>query len=80
MCAQVNIGRLGNEVPFLRPADGDISIAMDRRESDDAVVSTSFDVHVSQRGAGVFHLALANLPIALRVFDQSPIPAYNIFL
>ena len=27
----VDVGRLGNEVPFLRPADGAISIAMDRR-------------------------------------------------
>ena len=71
--------RLGNEVPFLRPADGAISIAMDRRVSDGAVVSTSFDVHIPQRGAGVFHLALASLPVStivslkLRVGDQSPL-------
>ena len=68
-----------NEVPFLRPADGAISIAMDRRVSDGAVVSTSFDVHIPQRGAGVFHLALASLPVStivslkLRVGDQSPL-------
>ena len=42
----VDVGRLGNEVPFLRPADETISIAMDRRASDGAVVSTSFDVHI----------------------------------
>ena len=71
--------RMGNEVPFLRPADGAISIAMDRRVSDGAVVSTSFDVHIPQRGAGVFHLALASLPVStivslkLRVGDQSPL-------
>ena len=71
--------RVGNEVPFLRPADGAISIAMDRRASDGAVVSTSFDVHIPQRGAGVFHLALASLPVStivslkLRVGDQSPL-------
>jgi hypothetical protein len=75
----VDVGRLGNEVPFLRPADGAISIAMDRRVSDGAVVSTSFDVHIPQRGAGVFHLALASLPVStivslkLRVGDQSPL-------
>ena len=75
----VGVGRLGNEVPFLRPADGAISIAMDRRVSDGAVVSTSFDVHIPQRGAGVFHLALASLPVStivslkLRVGDQSPL-------
>ena len=75
----VDVGRLGNEVPFLRPADGAISIAMDRRVSDGAVVSTSFDVHMPQRGAGVFHLALASLPVStivslkLRVGDQSPL-------
>ena len=68
-----------DEVPFLRPADGAISIAMDRRVSDGAVVSTSFDVHIPQRGAGVFHLALASLPVStivslkLRVGDQSPL-------
>ena len=62
-----------------RPADGAISIAMDRRASDGAVVSTSFDVHMPQRGAGVFHLALASLPVStivslkLRVGDQSPL-------
>ena len=67
------------QVPFLRPADGAISIAMDRRASDGAVVSTSFDVHMPQRGAGVFHLALASLPVStivslkLRVGDQSPL-------
>ena len=44
-----------------------------------AVVSTSFDVHMPQRGAGVFHLALASLPVStivslkLRVGDQSPL-------
>ena len=75
----VDVGRLGNEVPFLRPADGAISIAIDRRVSDGAVVSTSFDVHMPQRGAGVFHLALASLPVStivslkLRVGDQSPL-------
>ncbi|CAH0368630.1 unnamed protein product [Pelagomonas calceolata] len=75
----VDVGRLGNEVPFLRPADGAISIAMDRRVSDGAVVLTSFDVHIPQRGAGVFHLALASLPVStivslkLRVGDQSPL-------
>ena len=75
----VDVGRLGNEVPFLRPADGAISIAMDRRVADGAVVSTSFDVHMPQRGAGVFHLALASLPVStivslkLRVGDQSPL-------
>ena len=59
--------------------DGAISIAMDRRVSDGAVVSTSFDVHIPQRGAGVFHLALASLPVStivslkLRVGDQSPL-------
>ena len=52
---------------------------MDRRASDGAVVSTSFDVHMPQRGAGVFHLALASLPVStivslkLRVGDQSPL-------
>ena len=72
-------GRAADEVPFLRPADGAISIAMDRRVSDGAVVSTSFDVHIPQRGAGVFHLALASLPVStivslkLRVGDQSPL-------
>ena len=72
-------GRAADEVPFLRPADGAISIAMDRRASDGAVVSTSFDVHMPQRGAGVFHLALASLPVStivslkLRVGDQSPL-------
>ena len=53
--------------------------AMDRRVADGAVVSTSFDVHMPQRGAGVFHLALASLPVStivslkLRVGDQSPL-------
>jgi hypothetical protein len=78
----VDVGRFteraGNRVPYLRPVDGEISIAMDRRASDGAVVSTHFDVHMPQRGAGVFHLALASLPIStivslkLRVGDQSP--------
>lgn len=78
----VDVGRFteraGNRVPYLRPADGEISIAMDRRASDGAVVSTHFDMHMPQRGASVFHLALASLPIStivslkLRVGDQSP--------
>ena len=69
----------GRWLGSLRPADGAISIAMDRRASDGAVVSTSFDVHMPQRGAGVFHLALASLPVStivslkLRVGDQSPL-------
>ena len=52
---------------------------MDRRVADGAVVSTSFDVHMPQRGAGVFHLALASLPVStivslkLRVGAQSPL-------
>ena len=56
-----------------------VNRTMDRRVSDGAVVSTSFDVHIPQRGAGVFHLALASLPVStivslkLRVGDQSPL-------